>query len=105
MNSSYLTISKNQRNIKTINKFLLKNLKVDFTFLNLVNNKNLYDRLKKRKSLNRYDKFNQNFYQKVQEGFLKLSKKNTQKIGKVMSYYCLYFLGDKNIGTEHRITS
>ena len=37
--------------IKTLNKFLLKNIKVDFTFLNLVNKKNLYDRLKKRKSL------------------------------------------------------
>ena len=36
-------------------------------------------RLKLRKSLNRYDKFNQNFYQKVQEGFLKLSKKNKSK--------------------------
>ena len=36
-------------------------------------------RLKLRKSLNRYDKFDQNFYQKVQKGFLKLSKKNKNK--------------------------
>jgi dTMP kinase len=63
--------------IKSLNKFLLKNIKVDFTFLNLVNNKNLYIRLKKRKTLNRYDKFNMNFYNKVQRGFIKLS--NVQK--------------------------
>jgi len=65
--------------IKTINNFLLKNIKVDFTFLNLVNNKNLYDRLKKRKSLNRYDKFNMKFYNKVQRGFVKLSNINNRK--------------------------
>ena len=65
--------------IKTLNKFLLKNIKVDFTFLNLVSNKNLYERLKKRKSLNRYDKFNMSFYNKVQNGFLKLSNKQKKK--------------------------
>ncbi len=62
--------------INYINKYLLKNIKVDFTFLNIVNKKNLYLRLKKRKSLNRYDQFNMNFYNKVQKGFLKLSKSN-----------------------------
>ena len=31
-------------------------------------------RLKKRKKLNRYDEFNNNFYKKVQNGFLKLAK-------------------------------
>ena len=65
--------------IKTLNRFLLKNIKIDFTFLNLVNNKNLYDRLKKRKSLNRYDKFNMKFYNKVQRGFVKLSNINNRK--------------------------
>ena len=62
--------------INFINKFLLKNIKVDFTFLNIVNKKNLFQRLKKRKSLNRYDKFNMNFYHKVQKGFLNLVKSN-----------------------------
>ncbi len=62
--------------INLLNKYLLKNIKVDFTFLNIVNKKNLYLRLKKRKSLNRYDQFNINFYNKVQKGFLKLSKLN-----------------------------
>jgi len=61
--------------IKLINRFLLKDISVDFTFLNLVNKQNLYLRLKKRKNLNRYDKFNNNFYNKVQNGFLKLANK------------------------------
>ena len=45
----------------------------------MVNKKNLLQRLKKRKSLNRYDKFNLSFYKKVQNGFLKLSKKHKDK--------------------------
>ena len=65
--------------IKTLNKFLLKNIKVDFTFLNIVNRKNLYERLKKRKSLNRYDRFDMNFYNKVQNGFIRLSKLKENK--------------------------
>ena len=60
--------------INTINNFLLKNIKINFTFLNVVNKKNLVLRLKKRKSLNRYDQFDINFYNKVQKGFLKLAK-------------------------------
>ena len=65
--------------IKTINNYLLKNFKVDFTFLNIVNESNMIKRLKIRKSLNRYDKFDKHFYRKVQNGFLKLSKKNKKK--------------------------
>ena len=59
-----------------MNKFLLKNIKPDFTFLNIVNKKNLFLRLKKRKSLNRYDQFKFTFYKKVQNGFLKLANLN-----------------------------
>ena len=62
--------------INMINKFLLKNIQVNFTFLNIVNKKNLFQRLKNRKSLNRYDQFDLNFYNKVQKGFLKLAKSN-----------------------------
>ena len=60
--------------INVINEHLVKNFKSDFTFLNIVNNKNMIKRLKSRKSLNRYDKFNDKFYEKVQNGFLKLAK-------------------------------
>ena len=62
--------------INIINRFLLKNIKVNFPFLNVVNKKNLFQRLKNRKSLNRYDQFDINFYNKVQKGFLKLAKSN-----------------------------
>ena len=65
--------------IKKIDNFLLKDFKVDFTFLNIVNKYNLQKRLKSRKKLNRYDKFSYNFYLKVQKGFLKIAKKNKQK--------------------------
>jgi dTMP kinase len=65
--------------IKTLNKYLLKNIKVSFTFLNVVNKKNLQKRLKQRKLLNRYDKFKMSFYNKVQNGFLKLSIKQKNK--------------------------
>ena len=65
--------------IKTLNKSLLKNIKVSFTFLNIVNQKNLKHRLKQRKSLNRYDKFKMSFYSKVQKGFINLSKKQKNK--------------------------
>ena len=68
----------NLKIINIINNYLLKNIKVNFTFLNIVNKKNLFLRLKKRKSLNRYDQFNMRFYNKVQKGFLKLAKSNKQ---------------------------
>ena len=65
--------------IKTINKNILSGFKINFTFLNIVNHKNMLKRLKSRKSLNRYDNFNKNFYNKVQNGFIKLSKINKTK--------------------------
>ena len=65
--------------INYINKFLLKNFQVDYTFLNTVNNSNMIKRLKIRKSLNRYDKFDNKFYANVQKGFLKLARKNKNK--------------------------
>ena len=73
--------------INTINNFLLKNIKVSFTFLNLVNPKNMKLRLKKRKKLNRYDKFKMLFYKKVQSGFIKISNKNKKKYLKINSNF------------------
>ena len=71
--------------ITDINNFLLKDISVDFTFLNTVNQKNMKNRLIKRKSLNRYDKFNTSFYKKVQSGFIKILKKNPKKYMKIDS--------------------
>jgi len=65
--------------INTINNFLLKSIKVSFTFLNLVNSKNMKLRLKQRKKLNRYDKFTMLFYKKVQSGFIKISNNKKKK--------------------------
>ena len=65
--------------IKNINKHIIGNFKVNFTFLNIVSKKNMILRLKKRKKLNRYDKFNNSFYQKVQSGFIKIAKKDKKK--------------------------
>ena len=73
--------------IKNINKVILKGIKVDFTFLNYVSNKNMKKRLLKRKNLNRYDRFNMKFYQKVQSGYFKISKQNKTK----------YFLVNSNL--------
>ena len=77
--------------IKDINNFLLKDINVDFTFLNIVNHKNMKKRLIKRKNLNRYDKFNNNFYEKVQKGFIKIFKTNPKK----------YMIIDSNLNIHH----
>ena len=61
--------------INTINQFLIKKIKVNFTFLHLVNKKNIQLRLSTRKKLNRYDKFKMLFYKKVQLGFVKIANK------------------------------
>ena len=78
----------NKNIINIINKFILGNVKPDITFLNIVNKKNLILRLKKRKNKNRYDKFKFSFYNKVQSGFIKLSKRNKK---------CILINSNKNI--------
>ena len=70
----------NKSLIININKFLLKNIKPQIIFLNLVNEKNLKKRLRLRKKRNRYDNFKVKFYKKVQNGFLKLSKNNKKYV-------------------------
>ena len=59
--------------IINLNKIILKKIKPNFTFVNTVNMKNLKYRINNRRK-NRYDKFNTKFYNKVQKGFIKLSK-------------------------------
>ena len=60
--------------INKLNNFLLDRFKPTFTFLSIVNKKNMKIRLNKRFSLNKYDKFDLSFYNKVQKGFLNISK-------------------------------
>ena len=69
----------NLKLIYFINNYLLDHFKIDYTFLNIVSKKNMIKRLKFRKSLNRYDEFNSEFYEKVQKGFLKLANKDKKK--------------------------
>tara|TARA_B100000787_G_scaffold38322_1_gene27132 strand:+ start:14 stop:625 length:612 start_codon:yes stop_codon:yes gene_type:complete len=75
----------NLKFITNINDHLLKDINIDFTFLNIVNQKNMKKRLMNRKNLNRYDKFSSNFYEKVQKGFLKIFKKNPKNYIKINS--------------------
>ena len=75
----------NLKLIKSVNDFLLKGINVNFTFLNTVNKKNMKSRLMKRKNLNRYDKFDYSFYEKVQKGFLKILKKKPQRYMQINS--------------------
>ena len=77
--------------IVNINDYLLKNISIDFTFLNIVNRENMKKRLMKRKNLNRYDKFNSTFYDKVQKGFIKIFNKNPKKYMKI----------DSNLDIDH----
>ena len=65
--------------ILKMNNFLLGNLRPNFTFLSVVNKKNMIERLKSRKNNNKYDHYKYNFYNKVQKGFLKIAKKNKSK--------------------------
>ena len=39
----------------------------------------------KRKNLNRYDKFNYNFYERVQKGYVKILKENPNKYKQIDS--------------------
>jgi dTMP kinase len=66
--------------IKVLNKFILNKIEPDFIFLNIVNKNNLTNRLKIRNNKNRYDKFKFIFYNKVQNGYLKLAKNKKKYI-------------------------
>ena len=65
--------------ILKMSNFILGNIKPNFTFLSIVNKKKMIERLKLRSKINKYDKFNYNFYDKVQKGYLNTAKKNKSK--------------------------
>ena len=69
----------NEKFVENIHKEILGNVKPDFTFVLTVNIKKAFERIKKRKIKNRYDKFSLNFYKKVQNAFIKIAKKNKRK--------------------------
>ena len=66
--------------IKMLNKFIIGNFNPNIVFLSTVNSKNLQKRLRNRSNLNRYDKFKLKFYNKVQNGYEKISKNKSKYI-------------------------
>ena len=66
----------NKKFVDLIHKQILGKIKPNITFLLKIKIKKAFERLKKRKKKNRYDKFSKNFYIKAQKSFLKIAKKN-----------------------------
>ena len=66
--------------IKILNKFIIGNFNPDIVFLSTVNSKNLQKRLRTRSNLNRYDKFKLKFYNKVQNGYERISRNKSKYI-------------------------
>ena len=68
----------NKKIIDYLNNFVLGNLKPNFTFFHFVPIKHIKKNISGKK--NRYDKFNKKFYKNVQNGFIKILKKNRNKL-------------------------
>ena len=66
--------------IKILNKFITGNFNPNIVFLSTVSSKNLQKRLRNRSKLNRYDKFKLKFYNKVQNGYEKISNNKSKYI-------------------------
>jgi len=85
----------NRSFIDNIHKFILQGVKPNLTFILKVSSKTSEERLKKRKTKNRYDNFHKSFYDKVQSSFLKIAKKN--------SNYFILNSSKNNTDLEHQI--
>ena len=68
----------NLKLINYLNNFVLKKLSISHTFLLTIDKKNLKKRLNL-KNKNRYDNFDIKFYTNVQNGYIKLFRKNIKK--------------------------
>jgi len=64
----------NKSFIDNIHKFILQGVKPNLTFILKVSHRSSKNRLKKRKTKNRYDNFSQSFYNNAQKSFLKIAK-------------------------------
>ncbi len=69
----------NKSFIDNVHKFILRGIKPQLTFILKVNISKAFERLKKRKKKNRYDKFSKNFYQKVQKAFVKIANRDKKR--------------------------
>lgn len=79
---AYQVIGNNiDKKINLINqKYILGNLKPHLTIVLKSNFKSIYNRIKKRKKINKFDKLKTIFYKKAQNAFLYLSKKKRNYI-------------------------
>ncbi len=68
-----------KRLIDYIHTYILKNIRPNLTFILYANINKALKRLNQRKKKNRYDKFSKNFYNKVQNYFIKIGKKNKSR--------------------------
>ena len=66
--------------IRNIHNQILRKLKPDLTLILKVTKKSFQDRLRKRRTRNRYDNFPSKFYLKAQNSFLKLAKNKNNYI-------------------------
>ena len=69
----------NKALVDSVHKHILGSIKPDLTFILKVNISKALERLKKRKKINRYDKFSKYFYIKAQNAFIKIAKKNKKR--------------------------
>jgi len=69
----------NKKLIDVIHKNILENIKPDLTYILKCEISNAMNRLNKRKTKNRYDKFSRQFYANVQNAFIRIAKKNKNR--------------------------
>ena len=65
--------------IDTIHNTILGKFKPHLTFVLKLNLEKAFSRMEKRKSKNRYDTFSKSFYNKVQNGFIKIAKEDKKR--------------------------
>ena len=69
----------NKNFVSSIHRFILGNIKPNFTFVLKVKINKAMQRMSKRKIKNRYDKFSKNFYKRAQNAFIKIANKNNRR--------------------------
>ena len=69
----------NRALVEYIHKHILGKFKPDITFVLKVNINKAFNRIKKRKNKNRYDKFPRRFYVKVHKAFIKIANTNKSR--------------------------
>jgi len=69
----------NKNLVDLIHKNILGDLRPNLTIILKIKYSKVLQRLKKRKIVNRYDKFSKNFYLKVQRAFIKIAKTNKKR--------------------------